>query len=128
MNWKLSNKHYCLNLISAIILLVGLGSAGLIYVTAQDESDSDLEYKIIGDKMYPVIPSKMYVHNLEVYGGKGLVLADDVIRWFYGLWYGRSLAVTIAWISGITAGLTFFFNNYVSFEDKTEDKTSKKTS
>ena len=118
MNWKISDKQYRLNLISAIILLVGLGSAVLLYVTAPDESDSVLGYDIVGGTLYANVPSKMDVHNLELYGGKPLVLANDVIRWFDGLWQGRSLAVTIAWISILTAGVIFFFNNYVTFEDE----------
>jgi hypothetical protein len=101
---------------------VGLGSAIALYVTAPDESDSVLEYDIVGGHMYPNIPSKVYTHNLELYGGKMLVLTDDIAHWFYGLWYGRSLAVTIAWISIITAGVIFFFNNYVTFEDETDTK------
>jgi len=121
MKWKISNKQYCLNLISAIILLVGLGSATVIYLTAEDESGSALGYDIVGGTMYPNVPSKTYDHNLELYGGKPLVLANEIIRWFDGLWYGKSLAVTIAWISIITAGVIFFFNNYVSFEDETEN-------
>ena len=121
MNWKISDKQYRLNLISAIILLVGLGSAMIIFIAAPDESDSAPEYDIVGGHMYPNVPSKMYTHNLELYGGKMLILTNDIAHWFYGLWYGRSLAVTIAWISIITAGAIFFFNNYVTFEEENED-------
>jgi hypothetical protein len=119
MNRNISSWHYFLNLTCVIILLVGLGSAIAIYMTSQDESDDNLEYQIVGDKMYPAVPNKMYRRNLEVIGGKGLVLADDVTRWFNELWHGRSFAITIAILSIITAGVIFFFNNYVSFEDET---------
>jgi hypothetical protein len=122
MKWKISDKQHRLNLISVIILLVGLGSAIVIYITAPDEASSVLGYDIVGGKMYSNVPSKMDIHNLELYGGKPLVLANDVIRWFDGLWYGKSLAGTVAWISIITAGVIFFFNNYVLFEDETENK------
>jgi hypothetical protein len=121
MKWKISNKQYRLNLISAIILVAGLGSAVVIYLTAQDEVENVLGYDLVGGTMYPNVPSKVYDHNLELYGGKPLILANDMIRWFNGLWQGRSLAVTIAWISIITAGVIFFFNHYVSFEDETEN-------
>ena len=40
--------------------------------------------------------SKLYRHNLEVYGGKFSVIMDDFRRWFIGLWQGKSLAVIIA--------------------------------
>lgn len=122
MNWNISDAHYRLNLISAIILLIGLGSAIAIYIAAPDESDSVLGYNIVGGAMYRNVPSKMDVHNLELYGGKPLVLANDIVQWFDGLWYGKSLAVTIVCISIITAGVIFFFNNYVSFEDESENK------
>jgi len=120
MNWKTSDKQYRLNFICAMILVIGLGSAMVIYVTAQDEPDSVLGYDIVGGNMYPSVPSKMDAHYVELYGGKQLVLAKDVIRWFNGLWYGRSLAMTIACISIITAGVIFFFNNYVSFEEESK--------
>jgi len=110
-------KHY-LNLISAVILLVGLGSALAIYIVAPDEQDGNLDYKIVGDNMYPALPSKSYNRNLELYGGKSLVIANDFTQWFNELWHGKALAVTIAWTSIITAGGIFFFNHYVSFEDE----------
>jgi len=122
MNWKISGKQYRLHLISAIILLVGLGSAIVIYITAADGSDSVLGYDIAGGTLYPDVPSKMDVHNVELYGGKPLVLWNDILRWFDGLWYGKSLAITIIWITLIAAGVNFFFNNYVSFENETENK------
>lgn len=120
MKWEPSNKQFRLNLISALILVIGLVSATVIYITAPDESDGVLGYNLVGDKMYPSVPTKTYVRNLELYGGKGAVLADDIIRWYNGLWQGKSLAVTIAWMSIVTAGVIFFFNNYVSFEDETK--------
>jgi len=122
MNWKRADKQHRLNLISAAILLVGLVSALVIYLAAPAESDGMQEYDIVGGHMYPNVPSKVYTHNLELYGGKMLLLTNDIGHWFYGLWYGKSLAVTIVWISIITAGAIFFFNNYVTFEDETEDE------
>ena len=123
MNGKISDKHSRLNFICAAILLLGLGSATVLYMTAPEEPGNDPGYTIVGDTMYPTVPSKMYVRNLELYGGKGLVLANDVMQWFNELWHGRSLAVTIAWVSIITACGIFFFNNYVSFEDEAENKS-----
>ena len=41
-----------------------------------------------GWNIYPIMPedSKLYRHNLEVYGGKLNVIMDDFRRWFVGLW------------------------------------------
>jgi hypothetical protein len=120
MHGKRSKTHYYLNLISAVILVVGLGSATMIYILSPAESDGTQDYTIVGGTMYPKVPSKSYERNLELYGGRWLVISNDFMRWFEGLWYGKDLGITIAWISIVTAGGIFFFNNYVSFEDEDE--------
>ena len=59
--------------------------------------------------VYAVQPgdSKMYRHELERFGGKAAVLADEFERWFSGLWKGKRLAGTVAVISLLVA-LGFF--------------------
>jgi hypothetical protein len=96
MNWKIFNKRTWLNFISAIIMVVGLSSAALIYQRTGN--------------VYPISPadSKMYRHNLEVYGGKFMVIIDDFRRWFLGLWHGKSLAVIIG-CTTIIISLGFFY-------------------
>ena len=98
MKWKITHLQTRFYLISAIILLVGLGSAILIYLTAENDSDSILGYE----------DSKMYIHDLELYGGKANVLANEFMRWFVGLWHGKSLAFTVACIT-IFISFGFFF-------------------
>ncbi len=112
----LHDTHRRWNVISAVILLIGLASAAVVYGTAADDPDDVLGYRIIGGNVYPSVPSKMDRHTRELYGGKALLLADDFVGWFVGLWQGRTLGVTIACLSAVVAGLIFFFNNYVSFE------------
>jgi hypothetical protein len=100
MNWKIANRRTCLYLISAIVLLVGLGSAILIYLSAMDDSGSDSAYEISGGRIYPGSGyDKKYVHDLQLYGGQSAVLADRFMRWLDGLWHGESLAYTIAVIT-----------------------------
>jgi hypothetical protein len=101
MKSKMTDPHICINLIGAIILLVGLGSSILIYQTAGDDSNSALSYHIGSGSVYSIKPedSKIYRHDLELYGGKAGVLADQFRRWFVGLWYGKSLAFTVACIT-----------------------------
>ena len=118
MKWDLSNKQVRLNLICALLLVLGLGSAWVIYITTPVEPDNLSGYEVIGGRVYPTVPSKLYTRNLELYGGQWAVLADDLTRWFDGIWQGKSLAVTIACVATITASVIFFFNNYVSFEDE----------
>jgi membrane-associated HD superfamily phosphohydrolase len=91
MIWKVTNQQKSRYLITAIILLVGLGSAILIYLTAETAPDS-----VLGNE--PKY-SKMYMHDLELYGGKANVLASEFSRWFAGLWHGQSLAFTVACIT-----------------------------
>ena len=110
MKWKSADLRICINLISAIILLVGLGTAIFIYQTADDDSSGVLGYQIIGGTIYPIMPenTKIYKHDLEVYGGKAAVLADEFRRWFIGLWHGKSLVFTLTCITILVSFAGFF--------------------
>jgi hypothetical protein len=110
MRWVITKLHTRLSLVGAIVLLVGLGSAGVIYLTAGNDSGDFLGYEMVGGEVYQVSPeeSKTYKHELEVYGGKANVLADEFMRWFAGLWHGKSLAITVACISIFTSVGIFF--------------------
>ena len=110
MKWKITDPQMYLNLIGVIILLVGFGSATLIYQTDGNDSRDVLGYEIIDGHVYPILPegSKMYLRNLQLYGGTASVLADELRRWFVGLWHGKSLAFTVACIT-IFVSFGFFF-------------------
>jgi hypothetical protein len=110
MKQEISHLRESLILISAIIIVIGLGSAVFIYKTAGNDSGSVLGYEIIGGIAYPIAPedSKVYRRDLEYVGGKEAIVADDFSRWFIGLWHGKSLAFTIAG-SSIFISLLFFF-------------------
>jgi hypothetical protein len=122
MNGKTLRQRTCLNLISAIILLVGLGSAALIYHRAANLPDSALGYEAADGTIYPMMPedSKMYRHNLEVYGGKLNVMMDDFRRWFVGLWQGKSLAFMIACTTIIISFGFFYAAHYLTQPWKSE--------
>jgi hypothetical protein len=98
MKGKILHHRAWLNLIAAVILLAGLGSSALIYHRAAHGPQNALGYEGADGTIYPIMPgdSKLYRHNLEVYGGKFSVIMDDFRRWFIGLWQGKSLAVIIA--------------------------------
>ena len=114
MKLKTLDLITCLNLISVIILLVGLGSAILIYRTAEDTPYGVLGYEEGGGTVYPVMPedSKQYLRSLELYGGKANVLMDQLRRGFIGLWHGKSLAFTLAWITIFISFGVFYTANY----------------
>jgi hypothetical protein len=99
-----------LTLCSIIVAVVGLCSALLIYLTAAEDMDGDeaFEFVMIDGKAYPIplASNKMYQRELQRFGGKAAVLFDDFNRWFAALWRGKSLAVTVIWITAfISLGL-----------------------
>lgn len=105
-----------LNLIGVIILLAGLAGASLIHFTVRDEPNG-WGYDMTGGAYYPINPedSKLYRHDLELYGGKAGLLADGIRRWFVGLWQGKALAKTVAMIAVcISAGLFYVAGLFAS--------------
>jgi hypothetical protein len=115
MNWKIFPSRKLFNLLGVIILVIGLGSAASIYQRAGNTPYGALGYEFADGTIYPIMPqdSKMYRHNLEVYGGKFNVIMDDFRRWFLGLWHGKSLAFIIAGASLIIALGLFYTANYL---------------
>ena len=111
-----------------MILLIGSGSAIFIYRTAMNDSNNDSGYEVVGSFVYPgsAENSKKYVHDLQLYGGKAAVLADEFMRWFSGLWQGKSLAFTVACFTlCISYGVYLVAKNMPSRFQL--DDTSKKT-
>jgi len=100
MNWRHTDLRTRLRLIAAVILLIGFGMGLWLYVTAENapiDAATDQEQH-----------SKMYVRNLQVYGGNMAVMEDELYRWFSGLWQGTSLAYTVAGIAVLISGGFFF--------------------
>jgi len=89
-----------LRFISRVLLAIGLITAVAIYILAPSS---------IGDPFGD--PSKRYLHDLEVYGGRANVLQDEFRRWFDSLWHGKELAGTIAYISGFVFLVMRFIAN-----------------
>ena len=98
-----------LYLTGALILLIGLLAAAAIYFSVGEDDGDVLGYEIINGQAYAIATndSKMYRHDLERFGGKAAVFADDLNRWFSGLWTGRQLARTVA-ILALVLALGFF--------------------
>lgn len=121
MKWK-TNIQTRLQLISALILLVGLGSAIIIYLAADNDSNSVADYEVASGDLYPNIPSKKYERDLELYGGKANVLANDFRIWFVDLWRGESLAVMIAFITILASSGVSFVANNLSVDEGSDNK------
>jgi hypothetical protein len=99
MHLRNIDKALCLNILGAFILLAGFAAAGWIYAGAGGAgAGRPLGYEEGGGRTYPVNPedSRQYQRQLELYGGKGNILADKLNRWLAGLWQGKSLAVMVA--------------------------------
>lgn len=105
-NWD--RKNY-LQLIAAVILVVGLASAVMIYFAA---------VKAEGNDMYDPYMSKSYRHSIRLYGGKMTLLANDLHYWFLSLWEGEQLAYTIGWGSVLISGGLFWIARHMRSERK----------
>lgn len=81
-------------------LILGLGAALLIYVTAKPAPPDALGYD--------PLDTKKYLRELEVFGGKANILATQFRQWFEGLWEGRNLATTVAALSVALAAVFRF--------------------
>ncbi|HTS03880.1 MAG TPA: hypothetical protein VMN04_15260 [Thermoanaerobaculia bacterium] len=86
--------------VTRAILFLGLTGAAAIYVANAGPS---------GPQADDLEESKMYLHDLEVYGGRANVLASDFRHWFTGLWQGRNLAFTVAVLTVLAALAWRFF-------------------
>lgn len=89
-----------------MLLVIGLGSALVIYLTAQPVFVDPL----IGDPF----ATKKYVRELRVMGGKENLLIVEFIGWFMGLWHGQNLAGTVA---ALTVAVTLAFRFVASLPD-----------
>jgi hypothetical protein len=80
---------------------------------------------MVGGEVYEIRPeeSKMYKHDVEVYGGKANAVADEFMHWFAGLWHGKSLAIRAAFISISVSFGSFFVASGLSQlkADSTDD-------
>lgn len=89
------------------MLLAGMIFSSLIYQQAARLDDEIPEYADGSVYIADPADSKMYRHELERFGGKTALLADDLNRWFSSLWSGRRLAILVGLFSFALA-LGFF--------------------
>lgn len=116
-----TNLQSRLYLIAAFILLLGLGSALFIYLTAENAFEAIPGYEALTPE-----DSKRYIHDLELYGGKANVLANKFMQWFVELWHGKSLAFTVACLTTFISFWFFFVARRLPSGLKPEDKDEAK--
>ena len=82
-----------------------------------------LGYEFANGAVYALEPgdSKMYRHELERFGGNAAIFADELSRWFSGLWHGKGLARTLAVLSSVVA--LFFLRAGKNCENEPDDET-----
>jgi hypothetical protein len=121
-NGKSQMNKRLFHLLSATVLLVGLISSVLIYQKADRDERAALGYEAADGSVYPIMPedSKMYLRDMEQFGGKANVLADEIRRWFVGLWQGKSLAFTVACISIVLSLAGFYAANHLPSNEKSD--------
>jgi hypothetical protein len=95
MNWKQLDRPAWLRLASVAVLIAGLAAGAVIYVAAS-LAPPDQDYQL------PV--TKQYLRQLELYGGKGNVMASDIRQWFDSLWHGKRLGPTVAVLGLLLSG------------------------
>lgn len=111
MRWKFPELRTRYDLIGAIILVSGgLGSL-CIFLSAEDAADP--VENVLGAELDG---ARKYLDFLERYGGKGSVLVHEMMLWFGGLWHGKNLAFTIAFLTAIVS-FWFFYVDYFSDSD-----------
>lgn len=99
--------------ITAAILLIGLSSSLLIYLTAS---------KVPDDPFAEFEKSKKFTLELERMGGKTALIANDLNKWFAGLWQGEMLAYTVAVITVMIAVCYYFIATGLAAEERFDQK------
>jgi len=103
-------RCYFINLLGVIILLIGVGISGFIYLRASQTGGSRIEASSDADDSdLPFSPedSRKYGRALEMNVGKLGVLMDDWSRTWSKLGDPKPLAITIALLSILAAGACF---------------------
>ena len=95
MRWQRLDRSTVLRTISAAILIGGLAAAVVIYANAVPPPEAPFGAE--------PEDSKQYLRQLELYGGKANVLGVELREWFDGLWHGRRLAFTVAFLAALLA-------------------------
>jgi hypothetical protein len=105
-----ANLRTRLRRIGASVLIAGLLAAACVYLLATDDSGDAVAYQIVDGQTFAIAhdDTKRYLRDVEMYGGKGAVMANDIGEWLAGLWHGRRLAYTLAWLSVGSALVCFW--------------------
>jgi hypothetical protein len=90
-------------LISYVIFSVGIVISAVIYITARPPAEHPFGYN--------PMKTKVFLRELELYGGKGNIMAAELREWFFGLWQGKNLSFTIACITVIISIILWYIGS-----------------
>ena len=107
-----------MNRISGVLLLLGLGSALAIFLTAAPVVVDPL----LGDQF----SNKKYLREMRMLGGQGNVLAAEFQDWFAGLWEGRELAATVSVLTVATVLVFRFVASHPGVPVEAESQADEK--
>ncbi len=87
--------HQRFRIAGLAVFVLGLLAAVVIYLLAPEVDLDEIAYQEMA--------TKQYERQIEMNGGKNLVLATQFTHWFGTLWHGRKLATSIAVLSVLAA-------------------------
>ena len=115
MKWETARLQTVLSIVSALIMISGLGSAAYIYQKAVNEPADTLSDRMEGGSLYQIQPedSKKYQRDMEAISGKAGLSVADFQRKMAALWHGKSLAYLVAAISILISFAFHFAANHL---------------
>ncbi len=97
--------------ITTAILLAGFSCAvGIFFTAGETPANPFDEFE----------KSKKFAYELERMGGKAALAANDINKWFAGLWQGEALAYTVAVITVIIAAGYYFIATSLEAEKQSK--------
>lgn len=98
--------------VTSAILASGFSCALVIYLTSGEAPENPFaEYE----------NSKRFAHEVERMGGKTAIIANDLSKWFAGLWHGEKLSYTVAVITIVIAAVYYFVATGLAVDEDRKD-------
>jgi hypothetical protein len=123
MKWETSRLQTFLSIVSALVMISGLGSAACIYQKAVNEPADALRDRMEGGSIYQIQPedSKKYQRDMEAISGKAVLVMAEFRHKLAALWQGKSLACMVAALSILISFAFYFAANHLPPGSNTDD-------
>jgi hypothetical protein len=109
--------HLRLKWISIAIFIAGVIVGIVIYITTKDDGNA-LNDEVVGNQIYAITPGqyKFSQHDAENISGKFGVISSQFGDWFFSLWHGKQLGITLAVLAIVIASACYFLAYVLSFQ------------